>query len=272
MIYNLLDNKLSKYIVMIFLVLFGIKALMTIAKIRKDIPSDLYSYEKELSHRSNADTGKISQIIEQFYNEAKMRDINISIKNVDFSINEKENLGVCYWNPNLPFETPIAKIALNPKILTNDAALKTTIFHELSHCILGLEHNDETLNANKTGLIPISIMHSYDINDVWVYNHFNLYIEQLFTDYSMSKKKKPLSIYEYTFNHIIEKTITPLTQAKSFIITSNTQVINKSTPAGLILFNLIMSIFFIINIIVVIYQLTELPIQIFNKTGGLFAR
>lgn len=269
MFFNLLENKLSKYIVVIFLILFSIKSVINIIKTRQALPVTFYSYKEELYNQTSDATARVAQTINDFYEEADIRNISLPINNVDFTIQKQENLAVCYWNPNLPFETPVAKISIDPQIINNNESLKTTIFHELGHCILGLDHNNQIINTATQDTIPISIMHSSDVNDAWVYSHMNQYVDKLFMDYIKSKRKAPMSIYEDTFNKIVDKTITPFKQAKSFINYQKEKESIIDKPSWFIAFQLFGSIFFIINIFIVLYQITEIPLIIFSKLRTL---
>lgn len=80
--------------------------------------------------------------------------------------------GVC-----MPFQK---RIILNKKFIQESGqdsfALQQLIFHELGHCVLNLDHNDDIMNNN----CPKSIMHSRFFGDTECYwNNIEYYLKEL---------------------------------------------------------------------------------------------
>jgi hypothetical protein len=57
-----------------------------------------------------------------------------------------------------------------------DAGKEMLLYHELGHCILGLEHYDKMKDEH-----PVSLMHAYDMDFVWYIQNREYYVKELFS-------------------------------------------------------------------------------------------
>lgn len=141
-----------------------------------------YSYLQEIKQPTSNEHQKVAQEIEAFFKDLKIQGINPQVDDIYFGfIVDKKKLqlenGACIWNPSNP---KVAVFSVNPEILNSPVSLKTTIYHELGHCVLGLDHNNLIIGSHKGVEIPASIMHEAAINDQYVYDHFEVYKQKLF--------------------------------------------------------------------------------------------
>ena len=198
---------------------FGIQELNENAEQRKHIN---FSYLKELENPASNENKLIAKEISSFLKDIKEFGINSNIDDVyfGFMVDRKklqlEN-GACIWNPS---NTKIPAFSINPEIINNPVALKTTIYHELGHCVLGLDHNNLILGKHKGVEIPLSIMHEAAINDQYVYDNFNLYKKRLFEDGLNNTSYYNPNYLDFFINKTLIMFISPFLKIFKFEVTS----------------------------------------------------
>lgn len=80
-----------------------------------------------------------------------------------------------------------------------DGGKEETVFHELGHCALNLDHN-ETLDAQNR---PISIMYPVVFGDYWYYSaNRNAYLAQLFSSKAVARGVASLTSTVSDFRHV----------------------------------------------------------------------
>ncbi len=93
------------------------------------------------------------------------------------------------------------KIEINKAHLWDNMSAEMIVFHELGHCVLGKDHDDEevfTVRLDKNGVeegtsykVPVSLMNTYGVDD-WVYEkNFSAYLRELFLNQKAQVLKYP---------------------------------------------------------------------------------
>lgn len=94
---------------------------------------------------------------------------------VEFKAITPKWMGVCYYG-----QTP--RIVLNTYYWQwlNDLDREQLVFHELGHCVLNRDHNDQWITAPDGNYIQASVMNAYDF-EWWKYDlYHDFYMRELF--------------------------------------------------------------------------------------------
>jgi hypothetical protein len=206
----------------------------------KDIKID---YKKELTKKEyKSNNYKVSYAIQEFLNDLKQRNIDIDINTIKFAyIKDKptqimDTLGSCYWKPYK--KNDIVRIKINESIINDPISLKTTVYHELGHCALHLDHNDNFVEKNGIK-IPNTIMHSTNLNDEYVYNNIDAYVDSMIADYTTNKDSLVTTIPKFVKSSIKHSILHPFYEVK--IIAKN--VIESNDLKNLNYRNIIINMF-----------------------------
>lgn len=178
-----------------------------------------FSYLEEINKPTTTHTGTIAIIIDEFFTDMKHYEIKPIVNDVHFGfMSDKHQIqnenGSCIWNPT---NTKVATFLINPEILSNIVNLKTTIYHELGHCVLGLDHKNHIVGIENQREIPLSIMHEAGINDQYVYDHFKIYKSRLFLDGLANKNNYNPTYLNFLSEKAINSFISPIVKTLKFI-------------------------------------------------------
>lgn len=109
---------------------------------------------------------------------------NVRIDDLIVRFNDKlngtETIGLCTTDR---YETPIIDIQPDHWYNQNEYGRQVLMYHELGHCVLGLDHDDSFIYSSVSGRnVPNSIMYP---NYFWVQSYFenhDHYLKQLFME------------------------------------------------------------------------------------------
>lgn len=233
-----------------FIVIFFISNYQNI----NDLNKMRFSYYGENDYR-------ISEIISEFL--FKLDKNNVEYKNFDDirydyvdEKNKGEIFGECYSTPSF-FSNNTIYITINKNTLNNIAGLKTTIYHELGHCLLNLDHNNKTYISNGEE-IPLSIMHSNNVNDNYVFKNIEFYFKSMIKD---NNKMKEDTFFDYVYKYIQYNSKYNISKAKMAI----NELKNKKYENFSYIFRFCFMIVYIWSVaFVLIYNLFRISFKLFG--------
>lgn len=126
---------------------------------------------------------RFSTYVSKFEDHAKIKTGNINFKVNDIPINfgDTENdqfVGVCFTYSDGKREILIKQEWWS---VASQGAKESLIFHELGHCALDREHNEDELIAGDGKKIRASIMHPSIVSAQHYSKYYDGYVHELFT-------------------------------------------------------------------------------------------
>lgn len=209
---------------------------------------------------------KISQIISEFLNKLDKNNVaykdfdDIKYDFVDSKI-ENEIFGECYSTANI-FNNNIIYITINKQTLNNIVDLKTTIYHELGHCLLNLDHNDRTY-ISRGEEIPVSIMHSMNINDKYVFKNIDFYFNLMIKD---NNKMKEETFFDYVSEYVQYNANYNISKAKMAV---NEFKSKKYENFSYIIRFLLMIVYLLSFVFVLLFNLNKIILKLLGKNNEM---
>lgn len=121
--------------------------------------------------------------VKKFEDHAKIKTGNMNYQVNDIPINfgdteDEQFVGVCFTYSDGKREIIIKADWWNRSSLSSRESL---IFHELGHCALDRDHNDETIINEKGQTLRASIMHPSIVSSANYTEYYDGYVHELFT-------------------------------------------------------------------------------------------
>ena len=131
---------------------------------------------------STSDT-TFSSFVKKFEDHAKIKTGNMNYQVNDIPINfgdteDERFVGVCFTYSDGKREIIIKADWWNR---SSQSSRESLIFHELGHCALDRDHNDETITNTQGQTLRSSIMHPSIVSSANYSEYYDGYIHELFT-------------------------------------------------------------------------------------------
>lgn len=123
------------------------------------------------------------QYVREFEKEAKSRGLDISyrldkLRQLTWDSLERPKVGTCTSHSNSIGTMVWTRVVVSPK-LTNNTYIRAVMFHELGHCVLGLDHRGGEI---------ASIMSPSLTNKTYYDNNWELLVDDLFCNLTYEDK------------------------------------------------------------------------------------